>query len=78
MVTENKILLSAKELKEITGLSMPMVYDLLHDDTMPVVKMGGRLFMHRAKFEEIMAERATPLSEKEQPESEEKSGIQPD
>ena len=78
MVPENKVLLSAKELKEVTGFSIPRAYELMHDKTMPVVKIGGRLFMHREKFMEWLAEQATPQAEKEEHESKGNSAFSPD
>ena len=64
-----KLLYSAKELKAVTGFSQPRVYKLMHDPNMPVIKVGGRLFMHREKFQQWLAQQSTPEAEKSSPET---------
>lgn len=45
-----KILLEAKDIAELTGLTKARAYRLMHMESMPVVTVGNRLYMHRDKF----------------------------
>ena len=48
---KQKLLLSADDVMELTGMSRVSVYKLLNDNNMPVVHIGARKFMHRKGFE---------------------------
>lgn len=54
---EGKIVLSIADLREM-GFSRTMAYALLNRADLPVVKIGGRKFMHAEKFEQWLAEQA--------------------
>ena len=51
-------LLSAGDLQIITGLSRASVYALFNRANMPVVKIGGRKFMHKDLFLDWLKEQA--------------------
>lgn len=46
----SKILLEAKDIVELTGLTKSRAYRLMHMESMPVVSIGNRLYMHKDKF----------------------------
>ena len=48
---ENRSLLDAKDLMQQYGLSRVKTYQLLNDKTLPVIRLGRRLFVRRTDFE---------------------------
>ena len=48
---DNKTLLDAKDLMRLYGLSRVRTYELLNDKTVPVIRLGRRLFVRRTDFE---------------------------
>ena len=48
---ENRQLLDAKDLMQQYGLSRVKTYQLLNDRTMPVIRLGRRLFVRKSDFE---------------------------
>ena len=57
-----KELLSAKDLVRM-GFGRSMSYQLLNRSDLPVISIGGRLFMHRQLFEEWLKVQATKSKE---------------
>ncbi len=53
-----KLLLSVGEAAEMLGVSRRLVYDLIHAEGFPAVKLGGRRFIHRELLAEWMKARA--------------------
>lgn len=53
-----KWLLDAKEIHEKANISLRNSYRLLNRDDLPVVVIGKRRYMHRALFEQWLAEQA--------------------
>lgn len=54
-----KWLLDAKEIHEMANISLRNAYRLLNRDDLPVVEIGKRRYMHRALFEQWLAEQAS-------------------
>lgn len=54
-----KWLLDAKEIHEKANISLRNAYRLLNREDLPVVEIGKRRYMHRALFEQWLAEQAT-------------------
>lgn len=54
---DSLVVLSAKDLQAM-GFSRPMVYQLLNRKDMPVIQIGGRKFLHKAKFFEWLETQA--------------------
>lgn len=48
---ESRQLLDAKDLMQQYGLSRVKTYQLLNDRTMPVIRLGRRLFVRKSDFE---------------------------
>ncbi len=48
---ENRTLLDAKDLMQQYGLSRVKTYQLLNDRTLPVIRLGRRLFVRKSDFE---------------------------
>ena len=48
---ENRTLLDAKDLMQQYGLSRVKTYQLLNDRTLPVIRLGRRLFVRKDDFE---------------------------
>lgn len=48
---ETRTLLDAKDLMQQYGLSRVKTYQLLNDKTMPVIRLGRRLFVRKSDFE---------------------------
>lgn len=48
---DSRTLLDAKDLMQLYGLSRVKTYQLLNDKTMPVIRLGRRLFVRRTDFE---------------------------
>ncbi len=55
---DNKILLNAADLVKLTGLSRPVVYQLLHKKDFPTVKIGRRMLASRTAVEEYFERQA--------------------
>lgn len=53
-----KIALSVTEAAELLGVSRPTVYKLMHRADFPVLRIGTRTLIHRAKLEEWCAAQA--------------------
>lgn len=47
---ELPLLLDAKRIMAVIGLPRSVVYRMLKRSDMPVVRIGGRLFLHRDRF----------------------------
>lgn len=58
MSTQEKIALSVTEAAQLLNLSRPTIYKLIHSDGFPVMRVGTRTLIHRAKLEEWAARRA--------------------
>lgn len=61
----DKALLDFEDLKRITGLSRPTVYQLLNRADMPVVSIGRRKFMNAELFRKWLNRQATGEEEKQ-------------
>lgn len=48
---EIRTLLDAKDLMQQYGLSRVKTYQLLNDKTLPVIRLGKRLFVRKSDFE---------------------------
>lgn len=55
MPTNEKLALSVSEAAELLGLSRPTVYKLMRRDDFPVLRIGTRTLIHRAKLEAWVA-----------------------
>ena len=53
--TRGKIAISVTEAAELLGLSRPTVYKLMRRNDFPVLRIGTRTLIHRAKLEELAA-----------------------
>lgn len=54
-MAQEKIAISVTEAAELLGLSRPTVYKLMRRDDFPVLRIGTRTLIHRAKLEEWAA-----------------------
>ena len=54
---ENRTLLDAKDLMQQYGLSRVKTYQLLNDRTLPVIRLGRRLFVRKSDFEKWLDEK---------------------
>lgn len=57
-------LLSAEDVRKVTGLSRASAYALLNRTDLPVVRIGGRKFMHKDLFLEWLKEQAVACAQK--------------
>lgn len=57
-------LLSAEDVRKVTGLSRASAYALLNRSDLPVVKIGCRKFMHKGLFLEWLKEQAVACVQK--------------
>ena len=48
---DRKALLGANDLIEMYGISRVKAYQILNDKTLPVIRLGKRLFVRRDSFE---------------------------
>ena len=48
---EKKLLIGANELMDEYGLSRVRAYQILNDKTLPVIRLGRRLFVRKEEFE---------------------------
>ncbi len=60
---QEKALLNHEDLKRMTGLSRPTVYQLLNRKDMPVVTIGRRKFMNAELFRKWLNSQATGEAE---------------
>ena len=58
MSTQEKIAVSVTEAAQLLNLSRPTVYKLIHSEGFPVMRVGTRTLIHRAKLEEWAARQA--------------------
>lgn len=54
-MAQEKITISVTEAAELLGVSRPTVYKLMHQDDFPMLRIGTRTLIHRAKLEEWAA-----------------------
>ena len=54
---DRKALLGAHDLIELYGLSRVKAYQILNDKTLPVIRLGKRLFVKRDSFEKWLDEK---------------------
>ena len=52
LTTNDKITVSVTEAAQLLGLSRPTVYKLIHRGDFPVLRVGTRTLIHRARLEE--------------------------
>jgi excisionase family DNA binding protein len=62
-VTMEKKVLTAKDIKEITGLSLPTVYDLLNQEDCPSIRVGRRIIVPADSFEKFLMDAAANKTE---------------
>ena len=55
---ELPLMLNAEMLKDILGISLASVYELLHDKDFPSIKIGNRIIVPKEKFIEWIDARA--------------------
>lgn len=54
---DRKTLLGARDLIELYGLSRVKAYQILNDKSLPVIRLGKRLFVRRDSFDKWLDEK---------------------
>ena len=58
-----QITYNAVDLSELLGISVSCAYDLFHREDFPTLKIGRRLLVTKANFENWLANQSKPMIE---------------
>lgn len=51
---EDSVLMSVSEVKQVLGLGLNQIYSAIHRKEIPSVKIGGRYFVPRVRFQRFL------------------------